>query len=58
MELYAGMDLHSNNTYLGIMENESMRRVVIGRVIGDGFTFMHVVKSEPVPNFAQKTMGL
>ncbi len=26
-ELYAGLDLHSRNTYMGIMEGESKRRV-------------------------------
>lgn len=27
MELYAGMDLHSRNTFVGIMDKESMKRV-------------------------------
>lgn len=35
MELYAGMDLHSSNTYLGIMENASMKRVYHKRIHND-----------------------
>ena len=27
MELYAGMDLHSRNTYVGILEGESKKRI-------------------------------
>jgi transposase len=32
MRLYAGMDLHSSNTYLGIMEVGSMKRVYNKRI--------------------------
>lgn len=31
-ELYAGMDLHSRNTYIGIMDKDSKKRVFQKRV--------------------------
>ena len=35
MELYAGMDLHSSNTYLGIMEDRSMKKIYHKRIHND-----------------------
>jgi transposase len=35
MELYAGMDLHSRNTYVGILEEESKKRVYDKRLVND-----------------------
>ena len=35
MKLYAGMDLHSDNVYLGIMEAGSMRRIYKKRITND-----------------------
>lgn len=34
-ELYAGMDLHSRNTYVGIMEKGTMKRVYQKRIRND-----------------------
>jgi transposase len=35
MELYAGMDLHSRNTFVGIMDKESKKRVYEKRLTND-----------------------
>ena len=35
MELYAGMDLHSRNTYLGILERETNKRIYGKRLVND-----------------------
>jgi len=35
MSLYAGMDLHSRNTYIGIIDHKTMKRVYQKRHIND-----------------------
>ena len=43
MELYAGLDLHSRNTYIGIMDDE-LNRVFKKRVANDLDQILHTLK--------------
>lgn len=43
MELYAGLDLHSRNTYIGIMD-DTLNRVFKKRVVNDLDQILHILK--------------
>ena len=43
MELYAGLDLHSRNTYIGIMD-DTLNRVFKKRVANDLDQILHILK--------------
>ena len=43
MELYAGLDLHSRNTYIGIMD-DALNRVFKKRVFNDLDQILHILE--------------
>lgn len=43
MRLYCGIDLHSNNSYVGIID-ESRRRIVKRRVVNESYTIMEFLR--------------